>query len=205
VQRIAGLRVVPGLCVAATHEVQSVILVARRPFAQVRSVALDENSRTSATLVRIILRDLHGISPATTVGPPEVERMLETSDAALLIGDPALTVDRSRYEVLDLAGEWRRLTGKPFVFAVWAVAPEVDAEGLTEALLGSLGAGLEQLDRVIDRAVAELGLDHAVAERYLLRQLRFAMGLEELAGLEEFYRRAHTIGAIGPPAPVRFL
>src|SRR5437764_10453213 len=52
---------------------------------------------------------------------PDLERMLEHHDAALLIGDPALQVDRSRYLTWDLAEEWIRFTGKPFVFAFWAV------------------------------------------------------------------------------------
>jgi chorismate dehydratase len=205
VQRIPGLRVVPGLCVAATHEVRSVLLVARCPFEEIRTVALDENSRTSATLVRVVLRDLYGVAPETTTRAPDVERMLEDSDAALVIGDPALAVDRARWAVLDLAGEWRRLTGRPFVFAVWAVAPGVASDGVAAALGASLGAGLEELDRVIERAVRELRLDAGVVERYLLRQLRFAMGADELAGLEEFYRRAHSIGAIGAPVPLRVL
>ncbi len=47
--------------------------------------------------------------------------MLAEHDAGLVIGDPALKVDRSRYLTYDLAEEWIRLTGKPFVFAFWAV------------------------------------------------------------------------------------
>ena len=52
---------------------------------------------------------------------PDLEKMLAQHDAGLLIGDPALKVDRSRYHTLDLAEEWIRNTGKPFVFAFWAV------------------------------------------------------------------------------------
>ncbi len=205
VQRIPGLAVVPGLCVAATHEVRSVLLLSRRPFEEIRTVALDENSRTSATLVRVLLRDLYGVAPETWSGPPQVGELPDGTDAALVIGDPALRVDRGRYRILDLAAEWRRLTGRPFVFAVWATREAVDGGTLAGTLHASLGVGLEQMHVIIERAVEQVGLTPDVAERYLLRHLRYAMGAEELEGLEEFYRRAAGIGAIDRATPVRFV
>lgn len=205
VQRIPGLGVVPGLCVAATHEVRSVLLVAKRPIEEIRSVALDENSRTSAALVEIVLGDGYGVSPEIVSRPPDVEAMLAEADAALVIGDPALTVDREGYRVLDLAAEWRRLTGRPFVFAVWAARPGAGSQELVAALEGSLGLGLEEMDRIIERAVGELDLAPDVVERYLLRHLRFALGGAELEGLEEFFRRAHDHGLIQRLEPIHFL
>jgi chorismate dehydratase len=205
VQRIPGVRVVPGLCVAANHEVRSVILVSARPVGEIRRVALDENSRTSAALVRILLRERYGIEPETTTCAPEIDAMLAAADAALVIGDPALHVDRERFEILDLAAEWRRLTGQPFVFAVWAVREGAPSDGLSEVLHASLGAGLEDMEAIIDRAVGDLGLDPAVAERYLLRHLNYVLGAEEMAGLEEFFLRAASAGAIDTPTPIRFL
>lgn len=204
VQRIPDLTVVRGLCVAATHEVQSVLLVASRPVEEIRSVALDENSRTSAALVDIVLADGYGIEAETTTSTPDVERMLAEADAALLIGDPALEVDRTRYRVLDLAAEWRRLTDRPFVFAVWAARSEIASSELTAALEGSLDIGIEEMDGIIARAVEELGLPEDVVERYLLRHLRYAMGPAELEGLEEFYRRAERRGAIARVRPLDF-
>ena len=205
VQRIPGLSVVPGLCVAATHEVRSVLLVSEMPFEKVRRVALDENSRTSAALVRIVLADGYGVVARTSERAPRLEEMLGAADAALVIGDPALHVDRQRYRILDLAAEWRRLTGRPFVFAVWAVREGVPEEDMVPALQSSLGAGLEEMDAIIDRAVAELGLAREVVERYLLQHLNYVMGSDELAGLEEFYRRAHAHGMITKLERLRFL
>ena len=94
------------------------LLVSRKPLGELERVALDENSRTSATLVRILLRERYDVEPLYHAASPEVEKMLAISDAALVIGDPALSVDRERYHIVDLAREWRELTGFPFVFAV---------------------------------------------------------------------------------------
>ncbi len=127
-QRIPGLAVVPGLCIASQHEVKSVLLVSQVPPERIRRVALDESSRTSAVLVQLLLAERHGVRPEVAPFRPELEAMLATADAALLIGDPALRVDRRGLHVVDLAAEWRALTGLPFVFAVWAVAKDVERE-----------------------------------------------------------------------------
>ena len=111
VQRIPGLKVLPDLCVASRHEVRSVLLVSRGPIEEVKKVALDQNSRTSVALVRILLQERWGIHPEYVHERPDPERMLSEADAALVIGDPALKVEREKYRVWDLAAEWNALTG----------------------------------------------------------------------------------------------
>jgi chorismate dehydratase len=204
VQRIPNLRVLPDLCVGATQEVRSVLLVSRVPIEDIRRVALDQNSRTSAALVRILLRERLGRNPEYLPHRPEIPRMLGEADAALIIGDPALQVDRSAYYVLDLAAEWRALTGLPFVFAVWAIRPEVQVPDLSFYFKSSFRYGMSSLDTLVREAAAELGLDSADVRSYLTENLRFLLQEEEIAGLEEFYRRAHEHGLILEPKPIDF-
>lgn len=204
VQRIPGLKVLPDLCVAATKEVRSVLLVSREPIDRIRRVALDQNSRTSAALLRLLLKERFGLDPEYLQERPDVERMLDDADAALVIGDPALKVDRSRYEVTDLAAEWHALTGRPFVFAVWAARPEVDLPDLPFYFKSSLRYGISSLDTVVRESAAELGLDTAEVRAYLTENLSFFLRQEEIAGLEEFYRRAHEHGLILEPRPLEF-
>ncbi|HET9227443.1 MAG TPA: menaquinone biosynthesis protein [Thermoanaerobaculia bacterium] len=204
VQRIPGLKVLPDLCVASTHEVKSVILVSRGPLEQVRRVALDQNSRTSVALLRILLQE-RGVHPEYLHERPDPERMLSEADAALLIGDPALKVERDKYEVIDLAAEWNKLTGLPFVFAVWAVRAGVDMPDLAFYFKSSLRYGLSSIDTLSREAAAELGLDSAEVVSYLTENLHYFLRQEELAGLEEFYRRAHAHGLILEPRPLEFL
>ena len=202
VQRIPHLRVLPDLCVAARHEVRSVILVSRGPIETVRRVALDQNSRTSAALLRILMRERWGLDPEYLHERPDPERMLAEADAALLIGDPALKVDRERYRIHDLAAEWHTLTGLPFVFAVWAVRPEVEMPDLSFYFKSSLRYGISSLDTVVRESAAELGLDTAEVRSYLTECQSFFLRQDELAGLEEFYRRAHAHGLILEPKPI---
>lgn len=204
VQRIPGLTVLPDLCVASRHEVRSVILVSRCPPEEIRKVALDQNSRTSAALLRILLRERYGLDPEYVQERPDPERMLAENDAALLIGDPALKVDRERFRVIDLAGEWNALTGLPFTFAVWAVRPGVDLPELPFYFKSSLRYGLSSLDNLVRESAAELELERSDVHAYLTENLHFFLRQDEIAGLEEFYRRAHTHGLILEPKPLVF-
>ncbi|HEY0514279.1 MAG TPA: menaquinone biosynthesis protein [Thermoanaerobaculia bacterium] len=204
VQRIPNLRVLPDMCVAAQHEVRSVLLVSRVPVEEIRRVALDTNSRTSATLIRILLRERWGLDPEYLHERPDPERMLAEADAALVIGDPALRVDREKYGIIDLAAEWKELTGLPFVFAVWAVRPEVEIPDLPFYFKSSLRYGLSSLDTLVREAAAEMGLDTTEVRAYLTENLSFFLRHDEIAGLEEFYRRAHAAGLILEPRPIEF-
>lgn len=203
-QRIDGLEVLPRLCVAARREVRSVLMISQKPPGEIRRLALDQNSRTSATLVRILLKDRYGITPECVASAPDVDRMLADADAALIIGDPALRVQRGRYLMHDLAREWRELTGYPFVFAVWAARAEVAVPGLVDVFERSLRSGLESIERMTADAAEELGLELAVVTEYLTRSLSFNLGEAELGGLEEYFRRAEAHGLIESVSALRF-
>jgi chorismate dehydratase len=119
--QVPGLTVLPGVAIASRRPVRSILLVSRVPVDKIRTVALDTSSMTSVALTKILFEKWLGGGRTFTSMAPDVERMLAQHDAALVIGDPALQIDRSRYRTLDLAEEWIRHTGKPFVFAFWAV------------------------------------------------------------------------------------
>src|ERR1700693_2773616 len=118
---IPGLQVLPDVAIASRRAVRSILLVSKVPVEKIRTVALDTSSMTSVALTKILFAKW--LSGARTYAPmePVIERMLEECDAGLVIGDPALQIDRARYHTLDLAEEWILHTGKPFVFAFWAV------------------------------------------------------------------------------------
>jgi chorismate dehydratase len=202
--RIPGLTVLPGLAIAATHEVRSVLLVSKVPISEIGSVTLDENSRTSAALVRMILKDRYGLEPVFRTAQANIEEMLAAADAALIIGDPALTVPREKHVVLDLAGEWLEMTGLPFVFAVWAARDAVATADLVAPFTASLETGLAELDAIVTETAAETGLAPAVLRDYFTRNLRYRMGPAEQAGLVEFLRRAVSHGLTSSSSTLRF-
>lgn len=203
-QRIPDLSVIPGLSISSSREVRSVLLVSCRPVREIRRLALDTSSRTSAALVRILAADLWGIEPEYEHSPPVLEAMLATSDAALLIGDPALAVDRELYTVVDLAAAWRELTGLPFVFAVWAIRGSAESRTV-EVFRESLCRGLDSMNEIVAVAVRRLGLAPDVARRYLTRHLSYDLGPSELESLSEFFRRAAVHGLVDASRPIRLV
>lgn len=197
--RIPGIRLVKGIGIAAKEFVRSVILVSRRPIEgagqEIRSVALDVSSRSSSAMVRILFRDLLGQNPEFHEAVPDLSEMLRHYDAALLIGDPALTADLSGLHVLDLADGWRRLTGLPFVFAVWAVRPSV----APEPFLWSRDYAKRHFGELVEAAVLRTGLDAEAVREYLEGNLHHDLDEADEKGLAEFYRRAHRHGLIPSP------
>jgi len=203
VQRIPDVVVARGVCVAARERVRSVLLIATRPLDNIRTVALDSQSRTSVALVRILLGHFRGIQPAYAPAAPDLSAMLSAADAALLIGDPAMTVDPAGCDVYDLAELWRDATGLPFVFAVWALrAGGIPNDG--PDFRAALEEGLEARDAIADRYSRLLGLDRSLVETYLSTNIHFRLDAECLAGLETFYRLAAAEGLIDTPQPLRF-
>ncbi len=118
---IPDLVVLPRIAIASRRAVRSILLLSKVPLEKIRTVALDTSSMTSVALTKVLFAKFWGGGRSFHSMPPDIDAMLQHHDAGLLIGDPALRVDRSRYVTYDLAEEWIRYTGKPFVFAFWAV------------------------------------------------------------------------------------
>lgn len=171
----------------ATHgAVGSVLLFSKTPPAEARVVALDESSRTSVALTRVLFRFRWNASPRFVPRPPDPDLTSLDADAALLIGDPALVATWRGPPPIDLGHEWREWTGLPFVFAAWlARTPEIAREA--EAPLRRAAArGRERLTQIAAAGAAELGLSPAAAEQYLRERLSFELGERERAAIERF-------------------
>ena len=189
-QRIPDLRVVPGACVASRHMVRSVVLASRVPIDQVRSVALDSSSRTSAGLIRIILGKFLGVEATYEQLPPRIDQMLEGKDAALIIGDPAMLIDRSSLRVYDLAEEWYRHTGLPFVFAFWAVRGNSTKWPGEVDFVSAKNEGLAHANEIAAEYAHRLGLPEAELLHYLTRNIAYDLDEECLRGLALYYQLA---------------
>ena len=194
--RIPGLRVLPDICIASRQEVKSVYFVSKVPISQVSRLALDRSSRTSVALLKIILERFHGIGPIEYVEEdPDPEKMLERYDGALLIGNTAMQVSGSFHRVYDLAAEWFRFTGLPFVFAVWAVRPEVTLGDRLRLFYESRDLGLRSMEAISRRYAGRLGLELARMREYLLN-LNYVLDGSNRRGLTAFLDLAWEMGLI---------
>jgi chorismate dehydratase len=201
-QRIPGLRIVPGLSISSSGPVRSVMLIARRPIPEVRSVALDTSSRTSYCLAQILLKRHFRINPRYVPHAPDIAAMLVECDAALMIGDPALASDFPGLEVYDLAELWKAMTGLPFVFAFWAVRREVATEEVVKAFWKSAEYAFQNLDAIVREESARTGLSPELVRTYLTESIDFTLGEQNLAGLRLFYSLAQELGFIREARPL---
>jgi chorismate dehydratase len=209
---IPDLVVVPDVAIAAKGPVRSILLVSKVPLERTRTLAADTSSRTSVALAQVLYHLWFGRIPELVPLGPNLDHMLTRCDSALLIGDPALAVARSRYPTWDLAEEWERLTGKPFVFAFWAVRaaslgegrPELDVAGVfrNSRDRGLCPASLSAIARCWAQRVH---LSEAEVHRYLTQNIYYRLDEQTLPGLQLFYRYAAECGALPLAPPVRFV
>lgn len=203
---IPELVILPDVAIAARRAVRSILLVSKVDLDQVQTVALDTSSLTSVALTKVIFSRWLGGGRMFTPMPPQLDRMLAEHDAALVIGDPALQVDRTRYLTFDLAEEWIRFTGKPFVFAFWAVraAALVDAGALDLPAIFQQsrdhGLKADNVDAIARLWGSRLGMTATAVKEYLTENIEYFLGSDTLDGLLLFYRYAAECGAL-PTAP----
>lgn len=189
------LTIVPGTCIASRGPALSARLFPRKPIGQIETVAVDIGSRATAALARVLLARRYGLNPIFRRMAPDLDTMLERADAAVLIGDAAMAA-RGRGESLDLGEEWFRLTGLPFVFALWAAHPGADIARLSELLPRAIARGLSMVDEIADRESTRLGLPRDECHDYLLHNMTYELNDEAVAGLEEFRRLAVRCGLL---------
>lgn len=193
--RAGSYRLVPNISISSDGPVLSVTLFSKVPWQQIRSVALDEGSRTSATLVQVILRHRYGVRPELMPLPLDANAEQSPADAVLLIGDRAMHACLPGFAyAYDLGQEWHDWTGLPFVYAAWAVRDGVDLGPIAEALEQAKIEGRRKVGPIAAREAPHLGLDAGFCRRYLTNIIRFDLGSREQAGLQKFYQLAVEIG-----------
>lgn len=187
--------IISDACVASRGPVLSVKLYFRVKPGNVRSLALDAGSRTSAALARIMLAERFGVAPRLERLPMGAAISETTADAVLLIGDRAMhPVGREFSESWDLGEEWLRWTGLPFVFAMWVGHNSEWWPGLAAALSDSRDSGVAAAGRIAEREAPLLGLRLETACRYLTENLHFQLGSAERSGLRLFHELAAQHG-----------
>jgi chorismate dehydratase len=221
-QRIPGLAILPDMAIASKNQVRSLLLVAKKPIDQASTFALDSSSRSTQVLTRILCAEKWRIAPQFAEALPDLPVMLQTSDAALIIGDPALRIslgiEKDSWQgsrdhtvcqaatlgitssellyVYDVVAEWRALTGLPAVLAVWAVRRELATPELTADFLASRDFGLSHLGEISYEASHDLELPQRALESYLRNNIDFSLDAENRRGLELYFEYAAKLGLI---------
>ncbi len=222
-QRIDGTVTLPGMAIASKREVRSLLVVSKRPIDMAKRIALDTSSRATAGLVRLLAREHWRIQPEFIDAAPDASKMLEDSDAALVIGDPALRISLKMealtskkpsgsgdccqgdpddmpvpgFEtifVYDIVHQWREMTGRPAVLAMWVARPEAITPEVVADFQTSKRYGTEHVREISEAASIKLDLPPRALERYLTENINFDLDEENLAGLKLYFEKAAQAG-----------
>ncbi|HEY2963608.1 MAG TPA: menaquinone biosynthesis protein [Pyrinomonadaceae bacterium] len=205
-QRIPDGALVPDVCVGSQKEVLSVVLVSKdTELERIRSVALDESSRTSATLVKIIFREFLDHEPAWTTRSPNLAEMLDQNDAALIIGDPGMTFPRTGLKVWDMASLWRKYTGLGFVFAMWMVRDEAFDRARIVDFAGARDEGVAHVEEIVAEYEEKIPMPREELRKYLTENIVFRVDNSLKRGLQLYFELAFKHQLIETVKPLRFI
>jgi len=199
-----GYRIVSDACIGCCGPVRSVKLLSRVPLESIRTLALDEGSRTSVALVRILLQERFGLTPKLLPFPIDAAPESIAADALLMIGDRAMHPPRGQFVAeWDLGDVWCRWSELPFVFAMWVcgagVGPaEQELDDLADLLSTVRDAGVANIELIAREEHVRCGLPYEDCLTYLRDHLHFYLGPRELVGLDLFRQRALLLAGTKP-------
>ncbi|HEX4321150.1 MAG TPA: menaquinone biosynthesis protein [Acidobacteriaceae bacterium] len=213
---IPGTASQPGCVIASKRKVRSILLVrkASQPLSEIRTIAADTSSRSSLAYLQILFRKQW--NPSATFVPhyPDLDPMLEAADAAMLIGDPALFALEERENLFartgqeliyhDVAEEWIKLTGTPWVAAVWAIrdtslqASNRSLEEIAQNFTASRDRGLANIETLVEEWSARIPLPANTIRAYLTSNIFYKLDEEVQSGLRKFYELAAEASVLPP-------
>jgi len=203
--RIEDVSLIPDVCVGAKETVRSVCLITKgADLPDVASVALDVSSKTSVALTKIIFREFLSKEPIYKTAKPDVEQMLVDSDCALLIGDPALTINETKYRKFDLAETWKSFTGFGFVFAMWMTNAERVETAKTIDFENARDEGLKHLDEIVSNYQSEIALAPGDFKKYLAENISYTIDDAMQKGLSLYFELARKHNLIERLKSLRF-
>jgi chorismate dehydratase len=202
--RIPQLQIISGISIASKARVRSVLLLSKVPIEEIQSVAVDTSSRTSVAFLRILLGRFYSRTVNLIPSAPCPDEMLKRADSALVIGDPALTY-RGSADIYDLAAEWKKFTGLPFVFAFWAGHRDNSLALCRKDFEESREFGLAHVDDIAREYAPKLDLPPAEVKVYLTENINYSLDEENLRGLRLFFKLAHEVGIIPVEKELHFV
>jgi len=205
-QRIPNISLIANVCVGSKTEVRSVLLVSKEAeIERIESVALDESSRTSAALLKIIFREFLRHEASWKSSTPDLHDMLRENDAALIIGDPAMTFAREGLHIWDMAALWQKYTGLGFVFAMWAIRNDATDRAKHVDFAGARDEGVARIDEIVDYYLTRIPLSREELRFYLTDNIAFDLDEQMQDGLELYFQLAAKHQLIDEPKePVFF-
>lgn len=199
-QKDNSLKMVPSGGIGSDGATLTVRIFSPKPIEEIEVLACDVDSHTSTALAQVILAESYGLRPKIL----DLKGDFRAGDGAiLLIGDKVVCEEPPKMPFqLDLGEAWKKLTGLPFVFAIWTARGGVDLGDLPERLEKAKELGMGQIDAIVAQYAVPRGWPAELARHYLTHHLQFDIGPKQLEAIRLFHQLAHQYGLISEPRPL---
>ena len=181
-------KVVSNYCISSSKDVRTVVLMSNSKYDEIEDIYLDNDSRTSAKLIKILCKEVWKINPRwhNFDASKHITETENSKNGYLFIGDKVFGYEGEFKYTYDLAGIWKEHTGLPFVFAVWIAKLDVEARDI-ELLNNSLEYGLKCIDQAITDNVTSIS--HSLAKEYLTKNIEYTLTEDKRKAIELFLKK----------------
>tara|TARA_B100000315_G_scaffold157956_1_gene146610 strand:+ start:7601 stop:8404 length:804 start_codon:yes stop_codon:yes gene_type:complete len=202
----SGYLLVNNISISSCGTVGTVLLISKKKMEDIKTVATDNRSLSSITLLKILFKEKYNRLPFFQQTDPDYEKMLSSNDAAMLIGDTTFSLKRNGKTIYDLSEEWFQLTGKPFVHAVLCARKEAQVDqNIIKTILKSRDEGLASIEQISKYEARALAITKEKCADYLKNKIRYTLGQDEQEGLNEFFSLANKHGFIKSKPELNFI
>lgn len=191
-----GYKVVPDVSISSFGKVDSVVLVSNRELKDIRSVALDRYSLSSAGLIRVLFKNFLNMDVEFTTRSYN-EHFFTDVDSGMLIGDTGLKIlytTKNRYKIYDLGDMWTNFTGLPFVYALLAVNDRIKLGNQLNNVIISKKEGVNFIEEICENESERIGISKEFCINYIKNRIGYDLNEEEIKGISEFAQCLNKIG-----------
>lgn len=181
--------IVPSLCIASRGKVDTVLLYSELAIEDVESICVDPKSRTSVAMLIILFKEMFGKEPTIVVGENNPDKMLDSADAGLLIGDAAYFLNRDKYVVHDLGELWYQYSALPFVHAILCAHRGKRWDHTIAVIEEAKRIGVSNRELIAKQETKSHQEADALLD-YLTKRIYYDLGEQEREGLEFFFKTA---------------
>jgi len=186
--KLKEYHIVSDYCIGTEGEIASVALFSEVPMHEIERVLLDYQSQTSVALLKFLMKEYWGISPEmVTATNEEYRNQITGTTAGLVIGDRAFEQRKISTFIYDLGSEWRKITGLPFVFAVWVSTKKLH-DDFIKLFDDANAVGLQHINEI----VAATPFDLYDLKKYYELHLSYPLDAKKREGLSYFLQIIET-------------
>jgi chorismate dehydratase len=185
--------IISDFCIGANGEVRTVMLLSNSPLIEVNTIYLDYRSRSSVSLTKVLAKNFWKKEYNWVNTSESFDfKMIGPKEAVVMIGDQCFEYENFYIHRIDLALEWNKFTGLPFVFACWVANRKLNKDFLAE-FNEALEMGVSDIDAVVEK-MGETGIIRGeVLKSYLSNNIDYIFDDEKKRGMNRFFELLKTL------------